>query len=85
MRQFSYTITDPLGIHARPAGELVKKAKEFQSEMTIAKGGKSADLKKLFAVLKLGVKHSDTIEIAIEGADEQDAEPAVKSFLESNL
>jgi phosphocarrier protein len=85
MQQFSYTITDQLGIHARPAGELVKKAKEFQSEMTIAKGEKSADLKKLFAVLKLGVKHNDTVAISVEGADEQSAAAAVKSFLEANM
>jgi phosphocarrier protein len=85
MQQFSYTITDPLGIHARPAGELVKKAKEFQSEMTIAKGEKTADLKRLFALLKLGVKHNDTVQISAEGADEQAAAPAVKSFLEANM
>ena len=43
MKQFNYTITDPEGIHARPAGELVKAAKEFESKITLEKDGKSGD------------------------------------------
>ena len=39
MKTFSYTITDEVGIHARPAGLLAKKAKEFESVCTIEKGG----------------------------------------------
>ena len=35
METFQYTITDEIGIHARPAGELAKLAKEFQSKITI--------------------------------------------------
>ena len=42
MKEFQYTITDPEGIHARPAGLLVKKANEFTSKIMIGKGGKSA-------------------------------------------
>lgn len=46
MKEFIYTVTDPQGIHARPAGELVKLAKEFTSSVTISKDGKSGDCKK---------------------------------------
>ena len=43
MKKFEYTITDPLGIHARPAGLLVKAVKALDSTVTIEKvGGKSA-------------------------------------------
>ena len=42
MKQFQYTITDPVGIHARPAGLLVKAAKGFSSSITVEKGGKTA-------------------------------------------
>ena len=41
MKEFKYVITDPEGIHARPAGELVKAAKEFQSAITLTKDGKT--------------------------------------------
>ena len=37
MKEFQYTITDPEGIHARPAGELVKAAKAFTSSIKIEK------------------------------------------------
>ena len=56
MKTFSYTITDEVGIHARPAGLLAKKAKEFESVCTIEKGGKSVNITKLMALMGLGVK-----------------------------
>lgn len=85
MQKISYVIKDELGIHARPAGELIKKAKSFESEITISKGDRSCSLKKLFEVMKLGVKQNDTIDIAFEGADEEKAATEVKAFLESHL
>ena len=56
MKEFTYVITDAEGIHARPAGELVKKAKEYASSISIVKEGKKADAKKLFGLMGLGVK-----------------------------
>ena len=61
MKTFSYTITDEVGIHARPAGLLAKKAKEFESVCTIEKGGKSVNITKLMALMGLGVKQGDTV------------------------
>ena len=49
MKKFTYTITDPVGIHARPAGILVKAVKPFASTCTITKGDKTVDLRKLMA------------------------------------
>ena len=43
MKSFEYTVKDELGIHARPAGLLVKEAKKFQSECTITKGDTAYD------------------------------------------
>ena len=48
MKEFKYTITDPEGIHARPAGELVKAAKQFTSTIKLAKDGKERRLQKDF-------------------------------------
>ena len=61
MKQFQYTIKDELGVHARPAGLLVKLAKQYTSAITIEKNGKVADARKMFAVMGLGVKNGDTI------------------------
>lgn len=83
MKTFSYTITDEVGIHARPAGLLAKKAKEFESVCTIEKGGKSVNITKLMALMGLGVKQGDTV--TCEGADEDKASEALKAFFEETL
>ena len=56
MKQFTYTIKDELGVHARPAGLLVKLAKKYTSKVTIEKDGKACDMRKLMAVMGLGIK-----------------------------
>lgn len=85
MKTFSYTVTDPVGLHARPAGLLVKKAGEFKSTVTIIKGEKKADAKRIFNVMGLGVKGSDTIEFNIEGEDEDLAATEIQKFMQENL
>ncbi len=85
MRTFEYAIKDELGIHARPAGMLVKEAKAFASEITIKKGDKEAGCTKLMALMGLGVKCGDVVTITINGDDEENAEKAIKEFLEKNL
>lgn len=56
MKQFTYVITDEAGIHARPAGLLVKEAAKFASSTTIAKGAKKGDLKRIFGVILWALK-----------------------------
>ena len=85
MKTFDYTIKDELGIHARPAGLLVKEAKKFASECTITKHGKSKKLTQLMMLMSLGVKQGDTVTISAEGADEDTAIEALKDFFEKNL
>lgn len=84
MKEFTYTISDPVGIHARPAGMLAKKAKEFKSTVTIVKDEKSADTRRLMALMGLGIKCGDTITVQAEGEDEQLAADAVQAFLIDN-
>ena len=85
MKNFTYTITDELGIHARPAGLLVKEAGKFSSKITISGNGKTADLKRLLAVMSLGIKKGAEIEITAEGPDEVEAAGAIEKFLQENL
>lgn len=85
MKEIKYTITDPIGIHARPAGLLVKQAKAFASKITVTKGDKSTEMKKLLGLMQLGAKQGDELTIKIEGEDEEAAAAAIESFLKSNL
>lgn len=85
MKSFDYVIKDSIGIHARPAGLLVKEAKQFESDCTLAAGEKSASLKKLIAVIGLGVKHGDRVTITALGVDEDDAIEAIEKLMNENL
>lgn len=85
MKELKYVITDPEGIHARPAGLLVKKANTFASTVMIGKNGKNADAKRIFGVMGLGVKKGEEISITTEGEDEEAAIEALGEFLKENL
>jgi len=85
MKTFTYTITDSLGIHARPAGMLAKTGKGFESKITIEKDGKVANVCKLLAVMGLVVKCGDTVKITVSGADEDTAVKEMEKFFADNL
>lgn len=85
MKTISYLIKDTQGIHARPAGDLVKTAKAFSSHIQIGKNGHFADAKKIFGIMGLAAKQGDTIELSIDGEDETEAATALSAFLEANL
>ena len=86
MKQFTYTITDPVGIHARPAGLLVKAVKALDSTVTIAKAdGKSAAATKLMALMGLGIKQGDTVTVTVEGGSEEANFAAMEQFFQENL
>ena len=85
MKEFEFVVTDPQGIHARPAGILVKEAKKFESNISVFKGARKGDLKKIFTIMALGVKQGETIKVQVEGADEEQAASAVEAFLKENF
>ena len=85
MKEFSYTIKDAEGIHARPAGELVKLVKGFKSTVTIYKGAKSGNASKIFAVMGLGAKQGETVDFKVEGEDEETAAAELEKFMNANL
>lgn len=85
MKTLTYTIKDNLGIHARPAGALVKEASKFNSSITLSKNDKNADLKKIFSLMGLNVKYNDTITISASGEDEDEAIKTIETFLKNNL
>ncbi|GFI02141.1 MAG: HPr family phosphocarrier protein [Lachnospiraceae bacterium] len=85
MKEFKYVITDPQGIHARPAGELVKAAKAFTSSIMITKDGKSGDCKKIFGIMGLGIKKGNEVVVTFDGEDEEAAYEAVSKLMQESL
>ena len=86
MKQFTYTITDPIGVHARPAGLLAKTAKGFgDTVVTVTKDGNTVKASQLMKLMGLGVKQGDTITVAAEGPSEEAAAAAMEQFFKENL
>lgn len=85
MKEFSHVITDELGIHARPAGQLVKVAGSFKSSVSIIAQGKTADAKRIFGVMGLAAKKGDSIKVRVEGTDEEAAAAQLTTFFKENL
>ena len=80
MKKFNYTIQGKAGIHARPAGVLVKKASSFASTITLEKDGVVVDLTKLIALMQLDVQCNEVVTITVDGTDE-DVAAASMHFL----
>ena len=86
MKRFTYTIADPLGIHARPAGLLARAAKEYpDTEIVIAKGEASAKATQLMRIMAMGVRQGDQVTITAEGGSEEQAIRDLRQFFEENL
>ena len=86
MKQFTYTIKDPLGIHARPAGILAKAAKEFgDTVVTVTKDGNTVKASQLMKLMGMGIKQGNEIVVAAEGPAEDEAIAAMEKFFQENL
>lgn len=86
MQTFDYVIQDTLGIHARPAGILVKFSSLLKSRIEMkTQNGKTADLKKIFSVMGLGVKYGDRVTVSVEGQDEMQEAQQLEKFFQENL
>lgn len=85
MKEFKHVIADPLGLHARPAGMLVKACAGYASAVTITAPTGKADAKRLMAVMRLAAKAGMELTVSVEGADEEKAAAELKAFLEANL
>lgn len=85
MTEFTYTITDANGLHARPAARLVTAASDFESEIKLYYKEKCVNMKGLFAVMSLGVNAGETVRVTVSGKDETEAAKQLEEFFENNL
>ena len=85
MKEFQYTVTDPIGIHARPAGLLKAEARKYTSSVQVFKGDVSCDAVRTLKLMGLGIVRGDTITVRIEGADEEVCAAAMEAFFRNNF
>ena len=85
MKEFKHVIADPLGMHARPAGMLVKAVAGYASKITVTAPTGSADAKRLMGLMRLAAKQGMELTITVEGPDEEKAATELQAFLTANL
>ena len=80
MKEFTYTIVDKDGMHARPAGRLAATAKKFASDISVRANGKTADAKRVVALMMLGAVRGTTLTFSVTGEDEERATLELEHF-----
>ena len=85
MKEFKHIINDPLGMHARPAGMLVKAAAPYTSSITVKAPTGSADARRLMALMRLAAKQGMELTVTIDGPDEEKASTELQAFFRANL
>lgn len=85
MVKFTFEVHDEMGLHARPAGLLVKEAAKCTSKVTIQKGEKTGDAKRIFNVMGLSIKANEEVAIIVEGDNEEEEAAALENFVKENI
>lgn len=85
MKTVTHVIADPLGLHARPAGLLVKLAAGFESAIVVTTSTGTADAKRIMALMRLGAQKGTLLTVTCSGSDEDAAAEAVRRFLTDHL
>ncbi|MCQ2440881.1 MAG: HPr family phosphocarrier protein [Clostridia bacterium] len=85
MKEFEYKITDTVGLHARPAGLLVQKAKKYNSRIMIIANGKECEATRLMSLMSMSIKCGTLIKVTVDGADEQICATEMEMFFKQNL
>jgi len=84
MQEIKYRIDDEMGLHARPAGILVKMVAKYKSDIQLGTPAKMVNAKRIIGVMALTLKQGSEMTMTFNGEDEEEAVTAVKAFLEEN-
>jgi len=84
MQEIKYRIDDEMGLHARPAGLLIKLVAKYKSDIQLGTPAKMVNAKRIIGVMSLTLKKGNEMTMTFNGEDEADAVAAVKAFLEEN-
>lgn len=85
MKTITHTIIDELGLHARPAGQIVKMVAGFAGNVQIGTPEKMADCKRIMGVMGLALKQGDTLTMTFDGDGEEELAARVLEYMQQNL
>ncbi|PPE04164.1 HPr family phosphocarrier protein [Williamsoniiplasma lucivorax] len=84
MVKFTAKITDPVGLHARPAGIMSTEASKFKADMTIISEGRKGNIKSIMNLMSLAIKSGTEITIETNGPDEEQALAGMREVMIAN-
>lgn len=79
------TITNTIGLHARPATFFIQKANAYKSSVWVEKEDRKVNAKSLLGVLSLGIAQGMTIKLIADGADEADALDGLEALVNTGF
>ena len=85
MQEAKVLVTNETGLHARPATQFVKTAKQFSSDITVSCKGKTVSAKSIVHILTMGISKGTEIELTANGEDEQAAVTTLVNLIEHNF
>ena len=85
MVKITFKVNDEMGLHARPAGMLVKEAAKCTSKVSIQKGEKTGDAKRIFNVMSLSIKANEEVILLVEGEKEEEEAAVLEAFVKENI
>ena len=85
MIEFETQVKNKIGVHLRAAGEFVKTATKFNSEIIVVKNGKKANGKSILGLASLAIERGARITVRIDGGDEKDARAAIEQLIDNNF
>lgn len=81
----SVTLTNPEGLHARPAALFVREANKFESNLDIESENRKVNGKSIIGIMSLGAFHGETITISANGPDEEEMVESLAKLLEKGF
>jgi len=80
-----FTISNKLGLHARPSAQLTKAASQFAAEVWIAKNGRRVNAKSIMGVMMLAAGQGSIVVVDADGPDENEAVEAIGALIQTNF
>lgn len=84
MNEITVTITDPIGLHARPASIMCQEAAKYKSKINLKTEKATANLKSIMNVMSLGVKTNTQVTIVADGEDAEQAIASIRKVMVEN-
>ncbi|MCD8339927.1 MAG: HPr family phosphocarrier protein [Burkholderiales bacterium] len=85
MKTITVTVTNKLGLHARPAAKLTQKANEFLSSLTMSNGKRNVNGKSIMGVMLMAAAQGTQLQVTADGTDEDDLLKAIKELFETKF